>query len=673
MKKKGIEKIPFAPAQSNTVVAFVQAIKGEDHLFVEATAEAVPWIRMVFTKGDWGLFYPASNTWSAAGLDEEKHKFRGTIMAPESEKAIKDFCDVKYATWMHPTWIQSLTDLIKNIRWAREEKRNVLRKARLELRGQNTPPLPGDLENWINNSLLTEHFLYYKRHGRYADIACSRCGRVTTARIKSNDYDPWGCEKLITPPKHGERGMCQHCKMVGTYKAQGKTKGVYKISKKCFVGQAYKEQGAVIRYIEVEKIYRLDTVLQDQQEIMISAKERVIITEIARTYLEPHKEPQTDYHKYSNYSGDFWDDHNLSGMNKISIAAARVYPGTYRSLKSTFLKWSAAEEYAKHDAVYNLKDYMIQYIQLPQLEMIVKMKLYGVADAALRYDHSAINRYAEKVEDFLMIRKERIKDLISVQGCINYLKAWQFEKEQGIRLTRKEAIFIAESRVRAADVATILQYTTMAKLVNKIERYAGIDIPETANQMCTTASACLMQITTLYMDYINMRLQRGYDLHNQIFLFPRDLQAAHDQMVLETTQQKIEDRSKEVDEKYPHIKEKYRTLRKKYFYEDEDYQIRPARSASEIVAEGQILHHCVGGDNYLSKHDKGESTILFMRPRKKTEMPYITIEIQGDWIKQWYGIRDTKPNKTIIDDHLRKYIASMKGEEQNGISAVKHG
>lgn len=62
MKKKEIEKIPFAPAQSNTVVAFVQAIKGEDHLFVEATAEAVPWIRMVFTKKDWGLFYPASNT-----------------------------------------------------------------------------------------------------------------------------------------------------------------------------------------------------------------------------------------------------------------------------------------------------------------------------------------------------------------------------------------------------------------------------------------------------------------------------------------------------------------------------------------------------------------------------------------------------------------------------------
>lgn len=672
MKKKAIEKIPFAPAQSNTVVSFLQTIKGEEHLFVEVTAETAPWIRMVFTKTDWGLFYPASNTWSAAGLDEEKHKFRNAIITPESETIIKNFCSVKYATWIHPTWVQSLTDLIQNIRLARMKKRDTVKKARLEERKRNTPSLPGDLKNWINENLLAEHFLYYKRHGRYADIACSKCCHVTTVCIKANDYD-WYCEKTITPPKHGERGICPHCKIIGTYKAKGKTKGVYALGKRCFVGQAYKEQGVVIRYLEVEKVYRLDVVVEDGREVMDSAQEKVIVTEIARTYLEPNKKPQTDYHKFSSYSGDYWDDCNLSGMNKISIPAARVYPGSYRELKNTFLKYSAAEQYAVRNAVYNLKDYMIQYVNLPQLEMLVKMGLYGVAEAILRFDYSNIRRYAKKVEDFLGIRKERIKDLMSVQGRISYLKAWQFEKEQGIRLTYKAAIFMAESKVRTADMRMILQYTTITKLIHKIEGYVGVKVPETIGDiLCAVASARLIQITTFFMDYINMRLQRGYDLHNQIFLFPRDLWAAHDQMILETTQRKIEDRSKEVEEKYPHIKEKYRALRKSYFYEDEEYQIRPARSASEIVAEGQILHHCVGGDNYLRKHDEGESTILFMRPKENLEMPYVTIEIKEDKIVQWYGIRDTKPNEIIIDDHLRKYIASMK-EEHNGISAVKHG
>ena len=53
----------------------------------------------------------------------------------------------------------------------------------------------------------------------------------------------------------------------------------------CFIAQRYKDDGAVIRYVEIEKIYRLDTFL-DEKEIMIGAGEKMIITEIARTYLE---------------------------------------------------------------------------------------------------------------------------------------------------------------------------------------------------------------------------------------------------------------------------------------------------------------------------------------------------------------------------------------------------
>ena len=115
----------------------------------------------------------------------------------------------------------------------------------------------------------------------------------------------------------------------------------------CFIAQRYKDDGAVIRYVEIEKIYRLDTFL-DEKEIMIGAGEKMIITEIARTYLEKGKRPQTDYHKFSSYSGEFWDDCNLCGMNNISIKAAKIYPESYKELRTTFLRYSAAEMYGKH-------------------------------------------------------------------------------------------------------------------------------------------------------------------------------------------------------------------------------------------------------------------------------------------------------------------------------------
>lgn len=87
MKKKEIEKIPFrggvrADKQyRNTAVVFLQDIRGESHLFVEVYENKkrelqTPWIRMVFTQKDWGLYYPDAGVWSAAGLDEEREKDR---------------------------------------------------------------------------------------------------------------------------------------------------------------------------------------------------------------------------------------------------------------------------------------------------------------------------------------------------------------------------------------------------------------------------------------------------------------------------------------------------------------------------------------------------------------------------------------------------------------------
>ena len=233
-------------------------------------------------------------------------------------------------------------------------------------------------------------------------------------------------------------------------------------------------------------------------------------------------------------------------------------------------------------------------------------------------------------------------------------------------MSEKETIFLAESSMYESDIIEVLKYTTVTKFMHKIEKYAGIDIPDSfiEQQLCGHAAGVLRVTCSLYIDYLHMRIQREYDLTNQIYLFPRDLQAAHDRMVLETNQEKIEKRNREVSEKYPNIRKNYRKLRNRYFFEDEVYLIRPARSAEEIVTEGRTLHHCVGGNNYLDKHDTGESTILFLRLKKQPESPYITVEIRRNTILQWYGIRDTKPDQIAIEKWLKKYIGELKEKQE---------
>lgn len=687
MKKKEIEKIPFVGGTKagkkylNTISAFIQEIKEERHLFVEVYENRkgkrqIPWIRMVFTEKDWGFYYPESGIWSAAGLEKEKRKIQYTFAAKTNKAYITEteidriwsFNSCKWLDKKFHSWMDVLESLINDVRSERTQKRSANRKLRLDERIQNTPPLPTDLQEWAGRNLFSdEHFLYYKRHGRYADIACSACGHVTTMAIKRGESFKSQFETVIDPPVNNNPGTCPYCKALGTYKAQGKTKGVYGKGKYCFVAQPYKTNGAVIRYVEIEKIYRLDTMAEERREIMLEAKESYITTEIARTYLEEGKRPQTDYHKYSSYTGEFWDDCNLQGMNSIRISEAKVYEKSYEWLKGTFLQYSGAKEYSRFEPTYNLTGYLQKYLQWPQIEILSKMGLHKIARAMISgYNGISLDQNATHPEDFLRIRKERIQNLIAVEGNASYLKIWQMERRENIHLSEKETIFLVESTLPERDIAEVLKYTTVTKFMHRMENYAGVDVPDSfiEQQLCGHAAGVLRVTCSLYIDYLHMRIQREYDLTNQIYLFPRDLQAAHDRMVLETNQEKIEKRNREVNEKYPNIRKNYRKLRNRYFFEDEVYLIRPARSAEEIVTEGRTLHHCVGGDNYLDKHDTGESTILFLRLKKQPESPYITVEIRRNTILQWYGIRDTKPDQIAIEKWLKKYIGVLKEKQE---------
>ena len=81
--------------------------------------------------------------------------------------------------------------------------------------------------------------------------------------------------------------------------------------------------------------------------------------------------------------------------------------------------------------------------------------------------------------------------------------------------------------------------------------------------------------------------------------------------------------------------------------------------------EGKILHHCVGGDGYLRKHNEGETYILMLRQKKEPEIPYITIEIDksNGEIIQWYGAYDKKPDEERIEEVLEKWAQTVQRRE----------
>ena len=83
------------------------------------------------------------------------------------------------------------------------------------------------------------------------------------------------------------------------------------------------------------------------------------------------------------------------------------------------------------------------------------------------------------------------------------------------------------------------------------------------------------------------------------------------------------------------IAERFKKANKVYFYHSGKLTIRPAKDAAEIVTEGRLLHHCVGGETYLRKHENKQAIILFLRT--DDTVPYITVEMDPSGkILQWY-------------------------------------
>ena len=537
------------------------------------------------------------------------------------------------------------------------------RQLALKKRMDNTPKMHDGLEQWADHTLFgNRHFIYYKRRGRYCTLACSCCGRVTSVVTRRIETFEGQFEKVRLPPKQNGVGRCPACGNIGIYKAEGNMLSSYRDTSSFFVAQPYKGTGAVIRYFRAEKNYQIEKAAEAEHIVMSGASEQIYIIEVTRTYIEQGKKPQTDFHKMDYKGKAFWDDCNLYGMDNISIKEGIVYPKSYAFLKGTILQYSGAEEYNRHAHSYNMAEYMKIYIQFPQIEMFVKANMFGIVNELLHYRFGVlVNTDAQNPYDLLGIYKSRLKYLRDSQGDVDLLKVLQWERHAGAHWTDKVVKFLIYTDADKNKIMLAMSHMSMTQLINRIEKYSGCSVTGDGKP-CSKMIARLKHVTVTYLDYLMMRQERGYDLSNTVYLFPKDLEAAHRKMADEINKAQMDKRNKEVADKYPNIRRNYRKLRKQYFHEDETYIIRPAMSAEEIVSEGRELHHCVGDDTYLKRHDTGEAYILFLRFKNTSKIPYVTVEIDSSSgrIKQWYGAHDKKPDEENLQKWLDAYILRLK-------------
>lgn len=674
MKKKAILKIPPIPTEYRergkcySVSAGVADIDGSSILLLDVYPKnrKKPCSRIAVTPIDYGIYKYDTNTWSGMNIDNARisrqqtftcYTSRQMAYSEETYKTVvkyaKKFKTVQYFSDDMFSVIRQIENTIASKKYDKAYKR---RMQRLEERCSYVKPLDDAFKEYCRKKFdkTGKHIMWYKRKGRYAEFRCSACGanyrRATEYGVSyESQY-----EKVVATPKQGGISHCEKCGAFGKYQARER-----KIEENLTVYKAdsYKD-GLVIREVSVS------------QRIRKGEKESYDYNEATRLYITPTEEHK-DFCIYDGWNRECsWYDRNFSGMYSYQSAKGFLYEPSLVNIKNSAFKYCAIDTFLKRYPVADIDGYFRAYKRYPQLEYLVKMHLWELAEPFTRsfYNTNNMDMTAVKIEDMLGILKKDIKYLAEYNGNITTLYICRLQKQTGQQFEMIYRAWLYEilsvgysSHRRYEQLIQVAGHISLKRVINQLAKYVGYTSPdELEGDYPTRISHRLNERAGKYLDYLQMRIELGYELSNNVYSKPHDLDRAHQEMVLQADERRIKEKGMTADKKYQQIPRLQKYLSKIYAYKDDRYQVVIPKTASDIIEEGHVLHHCVGGDNYLRAHDKQTSTILFLRHTEDPELRFVTLEIRKSHIVQWYGAYDKKPEKDEVDKWLVGYKEIIK-------------
>ena len=127
---------------------------------------------------------------------------------------------------------------------------------------------------------------------------------------------------------------------------------------------------------------------------------------------------------------------------------------------------------------------------------------------------------------------------------------------------------------------------------------------------------------------------------------------------------------KKLYEQFETVANKYLALQRNL---NDGFIVVIAKNPAELIREGELLHQCFGRMNYDQKFAREKTLIFFVRDIAKPDAPFVTLEysLTTRKILQCYGIRDSKPDETVLDFVNKKWLpyANRKLKQINKAAA----
>jgi hypothetical protein len=489
------------------------------------------------------------------------------------------------------------------------------------------------------------HFIFYRRERTRVTGFCSCCGKEMVANCEldgSGDFleDLWHA-------KHKAEGLCPICRAKVTYMAAGRFRDFSSLMNYDNIVFILPVNGGQVVYL------RCYTVYADYEADKLA---RLCFVEKAHYRLAPG-EWQMEKRSFA-----VWDCYAWQTLAYYKGHYSGCYMGKWRSCKTpqepwqgfmwcsmyysflhaekledTFLKYSRMWDFDRLNPrrgvtnYYNggeygaAKDltYLCYYTKYPSLEIAMRTN-GGEAARDLIYlrrsNRHLINWRAKDPLRFWRLSKVDFKKTVGVDDRLEFLRVC---KPYFGKLPMEDLVRLYNDGERNVTAFFELLDLLPGEKPLKVLRY------------CYGHSN---QYIGFYRDYLEAARDVGRDLTVHNVRFPKDLQQAHDEAVAARKLMEEAEKRAEWEKKAAENAKQDAKRRKLYDYAADGFFIRVADNGPEIVAEGNALHHCVGG--YVERHLTCQTTILFLRSVDEPDEPFYTVEMRGKQLQQVHGFRN---------------------------------
>ena len=291
-------------------------------------------------------------------------------------------------------------------------------------------------------------------------------------------------------------------------------------------------------------------------------------------------------------------------------------------------KYSAFDRYTGIDVL----KYLRTYEEFPELEYLTKLGLHNIA---LSKQILRLCRKDKKFRKWLANNRQDI--ILSDYYVSSIIKAYK---------TGKPICEINNFAKRKIKFDHADQMDNVKALVkNEVGKF--LDYIEKQNTNFYS-----------YRDYLNACEYLGIDMTEDKNRYPHEFKRWHDIRIDEyrtALALKDEQKRQALYDEFAAVASKYLGLE---YNKKSVYIAIIAQKPSDLVREGELLHHCVGSMGYDQKFAREESLIFFIRTKEEPEKPLATVEysLKNHAVLQCYADHDSKPTEDILNFVNNKWL-----------------